>query len=74
MSGFEYMWSQIKELEIIFIKMGEKTRRLKKIKIYLQSYLDEMVWRIENRKIEEKWAFLIKYLNVENWNKYIKRL
>jgi len=52
MSGFEYMWNQIKELELVFLKMGEKTRRLRKIKLTLQGYLDEMVWRIENRKIE----------------------
>ena len=54
--------------------MGEKTRRLKKIKSYLQGFLDEMVWRIENRKVEEKRDFLIKILNTEAWEKYMKRL
>jgi hypothetical protein len=56
------------------MKMGEKTRRLKKIKSHLQGYLDEMVWRIENRKIDEKRDFLINILNVYSWQKYVKRL
>ena len=56
------------------MKMGEKTRRLKKIRSYLQGFLDEMVWRIENRNIEDKREFLIRILNVDAWAKYTKRL
>lgn len=54
--------------------MGEKTRRLKKIKSYLQGFLDEMVWRIENRNIEQKRNYLVEVLNIDNWQKYVKRL
>jgi len=68
------MWQEIKELELIFMKMGEKTRRLKKIKTHLQGYLDEMVWRIENRTVETKRQFLIRILGTSNWRKYLKRL
>mmetsp|Transcript_13881 Transcript_13881/g.21637 ORF Transcript_13881/g.21637 Transcript_13881/m.21637 type:complete len:222 (-) Transcript_13881:171-836(-) len=74
LTGFEYMWQEIKELELIFMKMGEKTRRLKKIKTHLQGYLDEMVWRIENRTVETKRQFLIRILGTSNWRKYLKRL
>jgi hypothetical protein len=68
------MWHQIKELELIFIKMGEKTRRLTRIKSYLQGFLDEMVWRVENRNIEDKRKYLISILTTESWRKYVKRL
>ena len=74
MSGYEYMWNQIRELELVFLKMGERSKRLRKIKGHLQGYLDEMVWRIENRNVEDKRNFLINVLKVENWQKYIKRL
>ena len=46
------MWSLIKELELVFMKLGEKTKRLRRVKMHLQSYLDEMVWRIENRTLD----------------------
>ena len=74
MTGFELMWQQIKELELIFMKMNEKTRRLKKIKSYLQSFLDEMVWRIENRHLEQRRSSLVEILKTHNWEKYVKRL
>ena len=32
LSGFEFMWNEIKELEIVFMKLGEKTKRLKRVK------------------------------------------
>ena len=35
LSGFEYMWSQIKDLEQAFVMLGEKTRRLKRVKSHL---------------------------------------
>ncbi len=35
LSGFEYMWQQIKELELVFMKLGEKTRRLRRVKSHL---------------------------------------
>jgi len=56
------------------MKMGEKTRRLKKIRSYLQGFLDEMVWRIENRNIEDKRNYLIRILSTDAWEKYTKRL
>ncbi|CDW71267.1 UNKNOWN [Stylonychia lemnae] len=74
LSGFEYMWAQIKELEIVFMKLGEKTRRLKRVKSHLQCYLDEMVWRIECRTLDEKRNYLLKTLNITEWGKYVKRL
>lgn len=46
------MWSLIKELELVFMKLGEKTKRLRRVKSHLQNYLDEMVWRIENRTLD----------------------
>lgn len=64
----------VKELEIVFMKLGEKARRLKRVKSHLQCYLDEMVWRIECRTLEEKRKYLIKILTVEEWGKYVKRL
>ena len=73
-SGFQYMWQQIKELELIFMKMGEKTKRLKKIKTYLQGYLDELVWRIEYRNINQKRNFLVQILTTEAWGKFSRRL
>lgn len=57
-SGFEYMWSLIRELELVFMKLREKTKRLRRVKMLLQNYLDEMVWRIENRSLEQKRIFL----------------
>jgi len=54
--------------------LGEKTRRLKRVRSHLQSYLDEMVWRIECRTIEEKRKYLIELLSVQNWNDYLTRL
>eukprot|EP00347_Sterkiella_histriomuscorum_P012033 403370148 len=74
LSGFEYMWSEIKELEIVFMKLGEKTRRLKRVKAHLQCYLDEMVWRTQCRTLDEKRAYLLKTLNFTEWQKYVKRL
>lgn len=65
---------QIKELELVFRKLGEKTRRLKRVKSHLQCYLDEMVWRIECRTLEEKRAYLLRTLNVVAWGKYVWRL
>ena len=47
--------------------MGERTRRLKKIKSYLQGFLDEMVWRIEFRGLEQKRQFLLKVFSEMNW-------
>jgi hypothetical protein len=68
------MWAQIKELELVFMKMGEKTRRLRRVKNLLQPYMGEMVWRIECRTLEEKRAYLLKTLSVREWGKYVKRL
>lgn len=34
-SGFEYMWSLIRELELVFSKLREKTKRLRRIKMLL---------------------------------------
>ena len=64
----------VKELEIVFMKLGEKARRLRRVKSHLQCYLDEMVWRIECRTLDEKRNYLIKILNVEEWGKYVRRL
>lgn len=33
-----------------------------------------MVWRIENRSLEQKRNFLCRILNVDQWQKYLKRL
>lgn len=33
-----------------------------------------MVWRIENRKIDDKREYLIRILNTYDWNRYVKRL
>jgi hypothetical protein len=74
LTGFEYMWAQIKELELVFMKLGEKTKRLRRVKSHLQCYLDEMVWRIENRTLEQKRSYLINLLQVDQWAKYVKRL
>jgi hypothetical protein len=68
------MWNQIKELELVFMKLGEKTRRLRRVKSHLQCYLDEMVWRIECRTLDEKRKYLLRILNVHSWAKYVKRL
>ena len=68
------MWSQIKELELVFLKLGEKTKRLRRVKGHLQGYLDEMVWRIENRTLDQKRKYLVNILSVDQWGKYIKRL
>jgi len=68
------MWNQIKELELVFMKLGEKTRRLRRVKSHLQCYLDEMVWRIECRTLDEKRKYLLRILNVHAWAKYVKRL
>ena len=68
------MWSLIKELELVFQKLGEKTKRLRRVKMHLQSYLDEMVWRIENRTLDLKRAYLKRILHVEQWMKYLNRL
>lgn len=56
------------------MKLGEKTRRLKRVKSHLQCYLDEMVWRIECRTLDEKRKYLIRILNVTSWCKYVRRL
>jgi hypothetical protein len=56
------------------MKLGEKTRRLRRVKSHLQCYLDEMVWRIECRTLEEKRKYLIRILQVSEWAKYVKRL
>ena len=56
------------------MKLGEKTRRLRRVKSHLQCYLDEMVWRIECRTLEEKRKYLVRILNVTEWGKYVKRL
>jgi hypothetical protein len=36
--------------------------------------MDEMVWRIECRTIEEKRNYLLKIMNIEEWTKYLKRI
>ena len=56
------------------MKLGEKTRRLRRVKSHLQCYLDEMVWRIECRTLVEKRAYLVRMMNVHAWGKYVKRL
>ena len=70
-TGFEYMWSQIKELELVFMKLGEKTKRLKRVKSHLQGYLDELCWRCENRELADKRNTLIEILQLKNWKVYI---
>ncbi len=40
----------------------------------MQSYLDEMVWRIEGRTIDEKRKYLISLLSVTSWNDFLTRL
>ena len=65
------MWSQIKELELVFMKLGEKTKRLKRVKSHLQGYLDELCWRCEYRELSEKRQYLIEVLEVSAWQKYI---
>lgn len=68
------MWQQIKELELVFMKLGEKSRRLRRVKSHLQCYLDEMVWRTECRTLDEKRKYLVRILQVKEWAKYVKRL
>ena len=53
------MWQQIRELELVFMKMKEVTQQLTKIKSQLQSYLDELVWRVEHRTLDSKRDYLI---------------
>ena len=64
------MWSQIKELELVFMKLGEKTKRLKRVKSHLQGYLDELCWRCEHRELNEKRGYLIDVLSVTSWQAY----
>lgn len=73
-TGFEYMWAQIKELELVFMKLGEKTKRLKRVKSHLQSYLDELCWRCECRELADKREYLVETLNVDSWQHYINRI
>lgn len=68
------MWNQIKELELVFMKLGEKTKRLKRVKSHLQGYLDELCWRCENRELDSKRESLISVLGAENWMQHIQKV
>jgi hypothetical protein len=56
------MWKQIKELELVFMKLGEKTKRLRRVKSHLQGYLDELCWRCEHRELDKKRDYLVEVL------------
>ena len=56
------------------MKLGEKTKRLKRVKSHLQGYLDELCWRCENRDLHEKRLSLINVLGSDNWSQHIAKI
>lgn len=74
MNGFGKLWLEIRELELVFTKLGEKSKKLMFLKPMLQSYLDELTWRIQHRTVHERREALYKLLSVEVFPEYISHL
>ena len=64
-SGFDKMWRNMKELEMSYLKFQTNMRRYGKVYENLQMYVDEMVFRTENRKLEQKRDALCRAFSVD---------